>query len=57
MNKRSKEAQAFLDDIKKVYEKHSLCLGHEDGHGNFMIHSLQKVYVDWLMNGAYEDYE
>ena len=39
---------AFLADILEVYKKHGLSIGHEDGHGAFLIQPLEKWNVDWL---------
>ena len=43
------EIQDFLDDIQLVYEKHGLCISHEDGHGSFLIEKNDPIIVDWLL--------
>ena len=47
--------EAFLDDIVAVCEKHGMSLGHEDGHGNFIVCRDQKIYasnLQWLESAA-----
>lgn len=45
---------AFIEDIKKVYEKHGLAIGHEDQHGAFEIVNNAAEYVEWLED-AHDD--
>ncbi len=47
---------AFLHDLQAVCGKHNLSLGHEDGHGAFLIQPYGDVYVEWL-NAAYVEDE
>ena len=41
-------ARDFLADIKAVYAKHGLALGHEDHQGAFIIVPLDQHHEDWL---------
>lgn len=42
------EVEAFLADIFTVYRKHQLTIGHEDGHGSFLIHEFDEGNIEWL---------
>jgi hypothetical protein len=43
------KVDAFLQEIAEVCSKHQLSLGHEDGHGSFIVHTYQPSNIDWLM--------
>ena len=40
-DERSHEAIAFLDEVAEVCKKHNKCIGHEDGHGSFIVEPLE----------------
>ena len=42
----------FLEDIKKVCEKHNLSISHEDGHGAFIVEDYDERNIDWLFNAS-----
>lgn len=44
--------QNFLEDIKKVCEKHNLSISHEDGHGAFIIEDYDNRNIEWLFNAS-----
>jgi hypothetical protein len=46
--------EAFLADIFAVYRKHQLTIGHEDGHGGFLIREFDEGNIEWL-DGASMD--
>ena len=52
-----KQRLAFLKDLQAVCKKHNLSLGHEDGHGAFLIHPYGDVYVEWLNAADVEEEE
>ena len=44
------KVDAFLSDIKAVCLRHSMTIGHEDGHGSFVIDSCDgEDDLEWLM--------
>lgn len=45
---------AFIDDIVATCRKHGLSIGHEDGHGAFIIEPFSESNADWL-NHAHID--
>lgn len=45
---------AFLRDIEEVCSKHSLTIGHEDGHGAFLVQGFDQHNIDWLRE-AHDD--
>ena len=48
---------AFLEEIWTVCERHGLGLSHEDGHGSFLVVSIEKADRGWLMNANDETSE
>ena len=44
--------QNFLEDIKKVCEKHNLSISHEDGHGAFIVEDYDDRNIKWLFNAS-----
>jgi hypothetical protein len=44
--------QSFLEDIKKVCEKHNLSISHEDGHGSFIVEEFDEGNIKWLFNAS-----
>ena len=40
--------QNFLEDIKRVCEKHSLSISHEDCQGAFIIEDYDEYDIEWL---------
>ena len=44
----------FLAEVIEVSRKHGLSLGHEDGHGVFLVHKFSQDNVEWLMHAADE---
>ena len=54
---RPKKVLDFLEELTLVQIKHGLELGHEDGHGAFLVHDLPKNYnFNWIKDAHYEDY-
>lgn len=39
---------AFMADLRAVFEKHGLILGHEDKHGGFIIEVLDEDGWEWV---------
>lgn len=49
------KAKAFLEDIVAVCRKHSMSLGHEDGHGLFLVHpEVSEFHLEWLRSARVE---
>lgn len=44
--------QNFLEDIKKVCEKHNLSISHEDGQGAFIVEDYDNRNIKWLFNAS-----
>lgn len=44
-----KAFDAFLDDVIAVYKKHGLAIGHEDGHGAFIVETFDESNMQWLL--------
>ena len=40
--------EAFLDEYEALCKKHNLTLGHEDGHGGFLIEPFGQSNVHWV---------
>lgn len=47
-----KRMQDFLEDIKKVCEKHNLSIAHEDGHGAFIVENYDERNIKWLFKAS-----
>lgn len=45
----SQNVRAFLDDLMRLYDKHGMSIGHEDGHGAFLIDPDGKHNRDWMV--------
>lgn len=48
---------AFLEDVIAVCRKHSLSIGHEDGHGSFLVHMDEGAHeynFGWLREAGIE---
>lgn len=43
-----KKEEEFLEDIKRVCQKHNRSISHEDGHGAFIIEEYDEFNVNWL---------
>ena len=43
------DVDAFLADIEAVCRKHGLSIGHEDGHGSFIVGPFDQGEVEWLL--------
>lgn len=41
-------ADAFLKDLLFLYETHKVSLGHEDGHGSFILEEYSQPNVNWI---------
>lgn len=42
------EPQAYLEDLVEVGKRHGFTLGHEDGHGGFLVESPSEHNEKWL---------
>jgi sugar phosphate isomerase/epimerase len=40
---------AFLEEVIEVCKKHGMCIGHEDGHGAFLVERGDWTF-EWLLN-------
>lgn len=49
------EIISFFDDLEDIFTKHQLTLGHEDGHGAFLIEGYDEANINWLRS-AHKDY-
>ncbi len=52
----SPRARAFLEELVEVSRRHGLSLGHEDGHGAFLVEDLKERNLEWLLQ-AYDETE
>lgn len=43
---------AFLIEVVDVCRRHGFSIGHEDGHGSFLVERFDDSYSDWLMDAA-----
>ena len=48
------EVDAFIADIVEVCKKHNMSIGHEDGHGSFIIEKFCKFNIAWLQKASTE---
>ena len=46
----SKRARFFLAAYAELCERHKLTLGHEDGHGAFIVEPYTPLNVSWVFN-------
>ena len=46
--KPSEKIKKFLNALEKVCEKHGFSLGHEDGHGGFIVEVYHTDNIDWM---------
>ncbi len=53
LNKKTK-ANAFIDDLLKVYKKHNLSLAHEDDQGGFLIQKYSIRNIEWIKQATDE---
>lgn len=44
--------QNFLEDIKRVCNKHNLSISHEDCHGAFIIEDYDEYNIKWLFEAS-----
>ena len=42
------ETKHFLEEIGEVCRKHGYSIGHEDGHGAFIVRPFDEGYLEWL---------
>lgn len=45
---RAPDVDAFLADIEALSRKHGLAISHEDGHGAFLVVSVDQFDFSWL---------
>jgi hypothetical protein len=38
----------FLNEIEALSRRYGLCLGHEDGHGAFLVVPFDEYHIEWL---------
>lgn len=43
-----KKEEQFLEDIKRVCQKHNRSISHEDGHGAFIIEEYNEFNINQL---------
>jgi len=48
------EVDAFIEEVLAVCKKHGFSIGHEDGHGSFLIEDYSEGDSDWLRNAEDE---
>lgn len=54
---------AFLQDIIALYEKHGMCLTHEDTQGGFIVRpyisgvEASDENARWLNNASYDEHQ
>jgi hypothetical protein len=47
---------AFLAEIEQVCRKHGMSIGHEDGHGSFLVREQLSEYdIEWLKGARVEE--
>ena len=46
-NKIEAKVESFLKDITEVCKKHNMTIEHEDGHGSFIIETLNASLGNW----------
>ncbi len=51
-NDRSPECLAFLADYLALCKKHGLALGHEDGHGSFLVERGENADPEWAAGAS-----
>ena len=42
------DVDAFLEEVLEVCRKHRMSIGHEDGHGAFVVEDFNESDADWL---------
>jgi len=42
------EVEYFLNDIEEVFNRHNLCLSHEDTAGAFVVERKRNYYTRWF---------
>ncbi len=50
----SAEVDAFIEEVIAVSKKHGFSIGHEDGHGAFVISRYSEDDSDWLRDASLE---
>lgn len=48
------KVDAFLAEVWEICRKHGMSIGHEDGHGSFIIQPLDAKNQQWLFEAADE---
>lgn len=43
-----KKGRAFLDELVELYEKHKLCISHEELQGEFVIREINDHDIEWI---------
>jgi hypothetical protein len=52
------KVDAFLDELLEVCRRHGMSLGHQDGHGSFLVYKLvDEFFYGWLRAAAIEKEE
>lgn len=48
-NAENPKVDAFLQEIAEVCKRHDMSIGHEDGHGAFIVEPYCPGNIEWLM--------
>ncbi|CAB5226250.1 hypothetical protein UFOVP760_29 [uncultured Caudovirales phage] len=56
MNKQSFSTRQFLKEIEEVCVKWKKSIGHEDGHGSFIVHNYDEANIEWLKDATDESF-
>lgn len=46
------DVDAFLAEIAEVCKRHGFSIGHEDGHGSFLVHRYDEHQVESLKGAS-----
>lgn len=52
--RQDERVKAFLAEVNEVCRRHGFCIGHEDEHGGFIVHSWDEDLAGWLQTASVE---